>query len=331
MLNIFHFTGMKTCAYFLLSLLILVSACRNRPAPADVTDRHGPESSPDAIACNDSARVLLESRRINEALSFVNRALALDPANPAYFVTLSDIYLGMNNPLKAKEALNRATDLAPLDPVPCFKTGYLYLVLNEHALAREYFKRAIELQPVYPQSYFHLGISFLETGDTARAIQSLQTAAQQDERYLDALVILGSLFETRDPGVATAYYLNVLRIDSANVQIRYNLGMLLQQAGNSAMAEDQYLKILSIDSSYFPASYNLGYLFLVSREDYTGAIRYFDHTLRLNPSYVDALYNRGLCYEILGEKDKARRDYREALRVLPNFERAVDGMNRLDK
>jgi len=330
MLTVFHYPGMKACAYLFLLLLILVSACRNRTAPADMPGRDDPASSPDAIACNDSARIMLESRRINEALGYINKALALDPANAAYFVTLSDIYLGMNNPVKAKEALNKASDLAPLDPVPSFKTGYLYLVLKEHALAREYFNRAIGLQPVYPQSYFHLGISYLETGDTVRAIQSLQTAAQQDERFLDAFVILGSLFESRDPGIAAAYYHNALRIDSANVQLRYNLGMILQQSGNDSLAEYQYLKILSIDSSYFPASYNLGYLHLVSREDYSGAIRYFDHTLQLNPSYVDALYNRGLCYEILGEKQKARNDYREALRILPNFERAVDGMNRLD-
>lgn len=331
MLSVFHFPGMKACAFPLLFLLIVMSACRNSRAPSDVPGQQDHASSPDAVSFSDSALIMLEARRINEALSFVNKALTIDPANPAYFVILSDIYLGMNNPVKAKEALNKASDLAPLDPVPAFKTGYLHLVLKQHALAREYFKRAIGLQPDYPQSYFHLGISYLETGDTAQAIQSLQTAAQQDEGYLDAFVILGTLFESRDPAIAAAYYRNALRIDSANVQLLYNLGMLLQQTGNNSLAEEQYLKIMAVDSSYFPASYNLGYLHLVSREDYTGAIRYFDHTLRLNPSYVDALYNRGLCYEILGEKEKARSDYREALRILPNFERAVDGMNRLDE
>jgi tetratricopeptide (TPR) repeat protein len=331
MLNFSHPEGMKTCPCLFLFLLIVLSGCSNRPTTGDGYDEKGTAPSLNAEACNDSARILLESRRINEALSYINKALALDPANPDYFVTLSDIYLGMNNPVKAKDALNKASDLAPLDPVPSYKTGYLYLVLKDYPLAREYFRKAIGLQPVYPQSYFHLGISYLETGDTARAVESLQTAAQQDEGYLDAFVLLGSLFEPKDPGIAAAYYRNAIRIDSANVQLRYNLGMLLQETGNDSLAEDQYLRIMAIDSSFFPASYNLGYLHLVNREDYTGAIRYFDHTLRLNPSYVDALYNRGLCYEILGEKEKARSDYREALRILPNFERAVDGMNRLDQ
>lgn len=331
MLNFFHIPGMKACVYILFFLLTILSACRNRPASGDVSEKGNPVSFLNAEVCNDSALILLESHRINEALSFINKALTMDPDNPVYFVTLSDIYLGMNNPVKAKDALDKASDLAPLDPVSNFKKGYLYLVLKDYTLAREYFMKAIGLQPVYPQSYFHLGISYLETGDTARAIQSLQTAAQQDERFLDAFVILGSLFEPKDPGIASAYYQNAIRIDSANVQLRYNLGMLLQETGNDSLAEDQYLRILSIDSSYFPASYNLGYIHLVNHEDYAAAIRYFDLTLRLNPSYVDAIYNRGLCYEILGEKDKARSDYREALRILPNFARAVEGMNRLDK
>ncbi len=332
MMTVPHPVGMKVCTPFAVCILMAVlSACTDRTSPGNPSGGRDTSPAGQASVYDDSAQFLLKSGRINEALGYVNKALTLEPANPEFFVTLSDIYLGMNNPEKAKDALNKASDLAPLDAVPNFKKGYLHLVLKDYTLAREYFKKAIGLQPVYPQSYFHLGITYLETGDTARAIQDLQTAAQQDEAYLDALILLGSLFEQRDPGVAAAYYRNAIRIDSANIQLRYNLGMLLQQTGNDSLAMDQYLRILAIDSSYFPASYNLGYLCLVNRGDYARAIRYFDHSLRMNPSYVDALYNRGLCFEILGDKERARSDYREALRILPNFERAVEGMNRLDE
>ena len=322
---------MKPFRLLLLLPFILLSGCKNGTTSGDIPGEKHVSAARKAEIYGDSARILLQENRINEALGYVNKALALDPVNPDFFVTLSDIYLGMNNPAKAKDALNKASGLAPLDPLPCFKKGYLYLLLKDHSLAREYFKKAISLQPFYPESYFHLGISFLETGDTSLAIQSLQTAAQQDENYGDALIILGSLFARRDPEIAAAYYRNAVRLDTHDVQLRYNLGMLYQEAGKDSLAEDQYLRILSIDSSYFLASYNLGYIHLVKKEDYSGALRFFDHTLRMNPSYVDALYNRGLCFEILGDREKARSSYREALGLLPNFDRAVEGMNRLDE
>ncbi|MBP6978534.1 MAG: tetratricopeptide repeat protein [Bacteroidales bacterium] len=319
--------------YFRLVLLctvVMLSACKNRKVTDDILSDQTASGTLTAEVYNDSARLLLTSNRINEALSAINKALTLDADNPELFVTLSDIYLGMNNPAKAKEALNKATDLDPLDPVPWFKQGYLHLVLQDHSLAREYLKKAAALRPVYPEASFHLGLSYLETGDTNQAVEAFQTAVLQDQQYRDAFIMLGSIMSERNPEVAAGYYQNAIRIDSTDTQVQYNLGMLYQESGDDARATDMYQRILAIDSSYFPASYNLGYIYLVKQENYREAIRFFDHTLRMNPSYVDAMYNRGLCYEILNEKARAQRDYQEALRLSPNYPRAVEGMNRLD-
>ncbi len=322
---------MKCYQLILLLPLVMLSACQNKTATDGVPDEKAAPGNQTAEFYNDSARLLLSENRINEALASISKALTLDPDNPLLFVTLSDIYLGMNNPSKAKDALNRATDLDPLNPVPCFKQGYLHLVLKDHALAREYFKKAAHLQPVYPEAYFHLGLSYLETGDTDLAVGAFQTATQQDQEYRDAYIMLGSLLAPTDPEIAAGYYQNALRIDSSDLQVLYNLGMLLQGSGNEMRAEELYRRILALDSSYFPAAYNLGYISLVKHESYHEAIRFFDLALRMNPSYVDAFYNRGLCYEILGDKAKAMSDYQEALHLSPNYPRAVEGMNRLDR
>ncbi|HNS17968.1 MAG TPA: tetratricopeptide repeat protein [Bacteroidales bacterium] len=322
---------MKDLFLALLLPLVVLSACHNRTPPDDIPHQATASVSLTAGSLNDSARLLLAEDRINEALSTISQALTLDPDNPGLFVTLSDIYLGMNNPVKAKDALNKATDLDPLHPVACFKMGYLHLVLQDHGLAREYFKKAAALRPVYPEACFHLGLSYLETGDTSLAIESFQKAVQQDQYYRDAYVMLGSLLAPKSTEIAAGYYQNAIRIDSTNTQVLYNLGMLMQESGNDQRAEEMYHRILALDSSYFLASYNLGYICLVRREDYRMAIHFFDLTLRMNPSYVDALYNRGLCHEILNEKVKARLDYQEALRLSPNYPRAVEGLNRLDE
>jgi tetratricopeptide (TPR) repeat protein len=48
----------------------------------------------------------------------------------------------------------------------------------------------------------------------------------------------------------------------------------------------------------------------------------FSKSLRLYPTDVWALNNRGLAYLRLGKREKARRDFEEALRILPGFETA---------
>jgi tetratricopeptide (TPR) repeat protein len=176
-----------------------------------------------------------------------------------------------------------------------------------------------------------LGISYLETGDTAEAIRNFQRAAQQDQGFTAAFIELGSLLQQNDPGLAASYLENAIAADSSNLQVMYNLGLLYQQLLDTAKAEAIYKSILASDSSFFLASYNLGYLYLMYGDDLQQAITFFDHTLRMNPGYVDALYNRGLCFEILGNYGKARLDYTEALRRMPDYSRAIEGMNRLDE
>lgn len=336
--------AMKCNGILLLFCSLLVS-CQRPETPGSTVKLSGMDSTftlldslTDAIAAdslnaslfNRRAVLFLSQKQINQALSDINLAMGLDPQNPEYFMTLSDIYLEMGSVEKARDALNKASDLAPMDPVPWFKTGYIHLIVRDYTAAREYFRKALELDYVYPEASFHLGLSFLETGDTMRAIQYIQTAAQQDQQYVEAYVLLASLYAPILPEVAAGYYRGALRIDTGNTQLRYNLGMLLQEMGNNTEAEQQYRHILRIDSSFFLASYNLGYIYLIARENYGEAVRFFDLSLRMNPTYVDALYNRGLCYEILGQYDRARNDYQQALHVMPNYPRAVEGMNRLD-
>jgi Flp pilus assembly protein TadD len=48
----------------------------------------------------------------------------------------------------------------------------------------------------------------------------------------------------------------------------------------------------------------------------------FSKALRLHPTDVWALNNRGLARARMGKREKARRDFQEALRIDPAFEQA---------
>ena len=52
------------------------------------------------------------------------------------------------------------------------------------------------------------------------------------------------------------------------------------------------------------------------------AVRFFSKSLRLYPTDVWALNNRGLAYQGERKVKKARRDFEDALRIEPGFETA---------
>jgi Flp pilus assembly protein TadD len=58
-------------------------------------------------------------------------------------------------------------------------------------------------------------------------------------------------------------------------------------------------------------------------------MRLFLKALRLYPTDVWALNNRGLAYLKLGKREKARRDFEEALRIEPGFEAAQRNAERI--
>ncbi len=65
-------------------------------------------------------------------------------------------------------------------------------------------------------------------------------------------------------------------------------------------------------------------------EDYPGAIAAIQETLRREPRHFGALTALGLIYEELGQDRAALDAYRSALAVHPHYERAQQGVRRLE-
>ena len=61
------------------------------------------------------------------------------------------------------------------------------------------------------------------------------------------------------------------------------------------------------------------------------AVDYFTKTIEINAEYTEAYYNRGFAYELLKDAPNARKDYQKTLELFPNYELAIDGMNRVEE
>lgn len=298
--------------------------------PLSLISRKIANDSLNADLYNERAFLYIQKKLINESLNDIHKALELKPSEVRYYMTLSDIYMLMGKMQKSINTLKKASDLNSEDPGPYLKIAEIYLINKEYPLCFDYIEKAIALDAVNPRAYFMRGFANKERGDTARAVKFFQIAIDQDQDYYEAYNQLGLLFAAKGSDMAIDYYNNALDIKPNSIEIRYNLAMYYQDDADYSAAINTYLSIIDIDSLYKNAFYNLGYIYLVYLEVYETAIDYFTNAIEVHPEYIDAYYNRGYCYELLGKNKEAESDYRKVLELETNYEKAVEGLNRLD-
>jgi Tfp pilus assembly protein PilF len=62
---------------------------------------------------------------------------------------------------------------------------------------------------------------------------------------------------------------------------------------------------------------------------YRDATHHFTDAIEVDPSYFQAYYNRGYCFELMGDINNAAKDYRKALEIQPDYDLAANGLSRV--
>jgi tetratricopeptide (TPR) repeat protein len=306
---------------------------KNQAAPPTRLDTLNQQVSSDSLDPQNfylRSRYYLEEKDINNALSDINKAIQLNGKKSDYFVTLSEIYLEMGRMPNCLEALRKAEELDPLNNNALLKLAEAYLIVKDYQNVFGYTKRALDLDKINPKAYFLRGFAYTELGDTALAIRNFQAAADQDQHYYEAYLELGALYSAQKNPLAAGYLETATRIAPGRGEAYYLLGLAYQEQGNIPKAVETYQKLLTVIPDFKEAIYNLGYINLVYLNNFNEAIKYFTRAISLDPKYTDAYFNRGYSYELLGDLANARKDYEKALEITPNYERSVQGLNRLD-
>ncbi len=336
---------MRISAFLIVCLIITLSPGCNRgvekhgrlsvedslKVELDDLNRQIPGNEKNAGLLYRRARVHMALKEINQSLNDINKALQIDPKKADYYITLSDIYLLMGQPQNCEEALKKAVSVDPENIGVNIKLANLYLIVKDYARVNEYVKKVLMTDQSNATVRFTRAMALLETGDTAHAVGDLMDAVRLNQSFFDAYMLLGQLFATRKDPLAAGYFTNAVRIRPASKEALYNLGMFYQESAQYSKAISTYETLCKADTTFRDAPYNIGYINLVYLQDFKVAAEYFTKAITCDPQYADAWYNRGLSYEQLKEYKKAYADYQQSLKVKVNFEKAIEGLNRLDR
>lgn len=277
----------------------------------------------------ERGRVYMQLKDFDAAVADGERALKLDSTKDSYYLFLTDAYFYGNRTRQAKEILERCIKNVPASTEGHLKLAELYFYVKKYKEAINHINSALKIDETIAKAYFLKGMCYKESGDTARAISSLQTACEQDKEYYDAFVETGRLFALKKNPLAIQYFNNALRINPKSTEVVYLVGKFYQDTKKFKQAVDTYQKLLQMDPNHKHALYNLGAIEYVAGKDREKAMSYFTKAINIDPQYAEAYLARGICYEDLKDSDNAIADYKMAVQYKPNYDDAVNNLNRL--
>lgn len=337
----------KIPVYLLLILLSVVMGCN--PKHAETTQENNSGEMQDPVLAKldelnsqikkdslnpdlylERAKFYHENQELNEAFKDITTAIELDSSYSEYYITLADIYLSMGKIQKSVKSLEKSIALNDQNPDAYLSLAEISIVILDYQKALAYIDKALKTDELAYKGYLLRGVVMLETGDTIRAIRNFQKAIDVNQNYFEANIQLAQLYAGKENDLAINYYNNALNIKPDNDEVTYSLAMYFQETGRYEKAIQQYNIILDRNPNFYIALYNLGYIHLVYLEEYQAAVDYFTQTIELKSDYTDAYYNRGFAYELLNNPEKSWDDYKKALEIHPNYERAIEGLNRIE-
>ena len=240
---------------------------------------------------------LLRKRELDEAEEHLRHALALDPALGRAHTNLGYLLDLRGDRQAALRSFHRAVQLSPGDPEGHFNLGALHAEAHSFDLAREHFLEGLRLAPDSVEGHYNLG-----------AVQ----------------------FEQRRYDEAIRSFRRALRLQPAHEEARYYLGLCFVRKGAYDRALQQF-ELAGRDDR--PPTARLLYAMALCHnglEMPRQAARLLQQVIDLVPDHAKAHHLLGVCFDKLGERERAAEAYRRA-DVYLTLARARRGAARLER
>lgn len=296
---------------------------------AEISLKIGKEPS-NAALYHERAQLHLSRNDVKNALLDMVKVTELDTVTAPYFVTLADVYFASGAPGKSKAALEKAVSIDPENLAAQEKLAELYFYVQEYDKSIAHLDNVLKKDIRNAKAYFMKGMNFKEKGDTSRAISSFQTAIEQRYNYYAAYQQLGIIFSAKNDKLALQYFDGALRIDPKSEEALYGKGMYYQETAHDYdKAIQEYTKITELNPINASAHFALGYIHYQYLKVYGEAVKHYTKAMDANPQWPQAVYNRGLAYESMGDVNAAKKDYELALKLQPDYEMPKLGLERI--
>ena len=200
--------------------------------------------SPDLLRLHGVALLRLGRRR--EAQVAMNRAAEIAPGNIEVQCNLASLSLSEGKAGAAIERIQRTLAQAPGHPALLQVLGSAYMASGQHAQARDAFALAVKNLPQHPAIRLDLASAELELGRLREAEAQVRQVLQQAPASDVAHAMLGHMLHMqRRPQDGAAALLQAGKLAPDNVQHVFQAGLMLEEAGDLAGANQAFTQALA--------------------------------------------------------------------------------------
>ena len=266
------------------------------------------------------ASQLHQSGQIQRAIQIYQAILANDPLDFRALHLLGFAMLQLNKPERAASLIGRAIALNPAEPAFHNNQGEAFRVMDrwEHALAC--YRTALRLNPSYANAACNLGLVYQAQGNHDEAIRAFQQALRINPAFAMACNNLGvALLNKGEKAEAVKTFQRALEIDPALGDVHCNLGQVLLELNQLDQAIVHCRKGVELRPNLPAAHNNLGNALREVGQIKEARLCYAA-ALKLNPNLALTCSNIGQILQEEGSFQEAGQWYQRALNLDPNSE-----------
>lgn len=266
----------------------------------------------------------LNAQRANwaGALTYLDRALAVDKRNAAANNLRGRILLDTNRPAEALKFFDRSI-ANKRDFAEAFDNrGKALQDLHRLVEALESFGRAIRLKPDFADAYNNRGIVLNELERAQEALTDFNAAIALDGGFAEAHSNRGNVLKSlgrQDDALAS--FDKAIALDPGSARAHSNRGAVLHDLHREAEAMEAFDRAIAVDPNHAEAHYNRGNLLFEMRR-WDEALTSYARAIQVNPGFADAYSNRGPALCELGRFNEALASIQAAIALRPDSLRA---------
>lgn len=256
---------------------------------------------------------------VREALTYLRRALEIDPRQYEVRFELIAAYRSLNDLANAAAQLELLQDARPSDARVIYVRALLSADRGELASAVNDFLEALRKDKDLIGAWQDLGLAYIKLKKWDAAAETFAELVRRqpdsaDFSYFHAL----ALYNAGKVKEAETETRRALRLNAGAEEAHILLGIILASSGkNNSEAVESLSQAAALNPKSFDANFYLGRV-QYTLKDYSRAIEALQKAVAINPNHAEARFFLGTVLEISGNSADALTQYEELVRLEPN-------------
>jgi serine/threonine-protein kinase len=258
--------------------------------------------------------------RYTEAVKSQQQALEIDPVNAAAYQELGNLYQAMDKRPEAEATFKRAIEMRPNYWAGYNDLGAFYYRSSRYVDAAAQFRRVIELTPDNARGYSSLGAMYLllKRYDESKAMLERSVAIKPNQA---AYTNLGYLYFYKEQySQAAAYFERAVQMNGRDSLLWHNLASAYQWSNQREKARTAFERTAELAEEQRRVNPNRPSVLMDLADCYSmldqpeRSRSLLQQALGLAPNDVPIMFNAGVVYEQLGDREQALQWIGKAIR-----------------